>query len=100
MGYNTWKSIPQKYKPLKDRINIVISNRDTDEYFGDTIVHKDLRSALMMFNRLECNEIFVIGGEKIYNDCFGQFKGSINHIYQTYVEEVCGEYYDVINILI
>ena len=94
MGYNTWKSIPQKYKPLKDRINIVISNRETDEYFGDAIVHKDLRSALMMFNRLECNEIFVIGGEKIYNDCFGQFKRSINHIYQTYVEEVCGEYLD------
>jgi len=93
MGYNTWKSIPQKYKPLKDRINIVISSRDTDEYYGDAIVHKDLRSALMMFNRLERNEIFVIGGEKIYNDCFGQFKDSINHVYKTYVEEVCDEYH-------
>lgn len=92
MGYNTWKSIPQKYKPLKDRINIVISNRDTDEYFGDAIVHKDLSTALMMLNRLERNEIFVIGGEKIYNDCFGQFNDSINHVYQTYVEEVCDEY--------
>lgn len=94
MGYNTWKSIPQKFKPLKDRINIVISTRETDEYFGDAIVHKDLRSALMMFNRLERNEIFVIGGEQIYNDCFSQFKGSVNNVYLTYVEEVCGEYCD------
>ena len=94
MGYNTWKSIPQKYKPLKDRINIVISTRETDEYFGDAIVHKDLRSAFMMFNKLERNEIFVIGGEKIYNDCFSQFKDSINQVYQTYVEEVCGENLD------
>ena len=25
MGYNTWKSIPDEYKPLKDRINIIIT---------------------------------------------------------------------------
>ena len=32
MGYNTWKSIPEKFRPLQDRINIVISKNHYDEF--------------------------------------------------------------------
>ena len=28
MGRNTWDSIPKHYKPLKDRINIIITNNN------------------------------------------------------------------------
>ena len=31
MGYNTWNSIPDKYKPLKDRINIIITKNHFSE---------------------------------------------------------------------
>ena len=32
MGYNTYKSIPDNFKPLEDRINIVISSNHYDEF--------------------------------------------------------------------
>ena len=34
MGYNTWKSIPEKFKPLSDRINIII----TKNHFNEDLV--------------------------------------------------------------
>ena len=30
MGYNTWKSIPDKHKPLENRINIIVTKNHFD----------------------------------------------------------------------
>ena len=31
MGYNTWNSIPNQNRPLKDRINIILTNKNKDK---------------------------------------------------------------------
>ena len=31
MGRNTWESIPERFRPLKDRMNIVISRNNAYE---------------------------------------------------------------------
>ena len=37
MGYNTWLSIPDKFKPLDSRINIVITNNHYDDFKNNVI---------------------------------------------------------------
>src|SRR6266436_8780549 len=34
MGRNTWESIPKKFRPLKNRVNIVISRNKDYELYG------------------------------------------------------------------
>ena len=38
MGRKNWDSIPDKYRPLKDRVNVVISRQRDYEAFGAVVV--------------------------------------------------------------
>jgi thymidylate synthase len=101
MGYNTWKSIK---KPLKKRINIVITNKKKDikklkneeedvYYINDiNIVDKMLDNINNMSN-LKCvkeweniNNIYIIGGESIYKNYIN--KKYINNIYITEIKMI------------
>lgn len=64
MGRNTFESIG---KPLPDRINIVLS-RDLDLEICDCIVVDSLKKALEIANEREKEEIFIIGGARVYAD--------------------------------
>jgi dihydrofolate reductase len=81
MGKNTWLSLPKK--PLKDRVNIVLSSK--------TIVGADFTSwsYLNILSWYEQNhsdkDLFVIGGAKTYNTFLPFIK-------KAYVTEVYGEY--------
>ena len=66
MGYNTYKSIG---KPLKERHNIVISERD--EKIPGYIVASSLLDAIEKASKLQKDEIFIIGGAKVYKEAIG-----------------------------
>lgn len=96
MGRNTWESIPRKFRPLPNRINMVIShNQDYDLWAliiysplyscsksvrtrgpistTRTNVHNNLTSALM---RISSDAEFIyrgyiIGGASLYNETLG-----------------------------
>jgi len=86
MGYNTWISIKKK---LKNRINIVITTKnikktenpeDNDLFFVDSMgsaidVCKDV------FNSKKIENIFIIGGEKIYTYFFRSY-------FYTYIDKI------------
>ena len=62
MGRKTWLTIG---KPLKNRLNIVLS-RDTDiEPQESLVVFSDIESVLS-FNKSLATDLFVIGGAQIY----------------------------------
>jgi dihydrofolate reductase len=79
MGRKTWESIPDKYRPLKDRLNIVLSRN------ADYMVVPDIKLARTFDDALEVAEennvetIFVIGGAYVFEqalirpDCDGVY---------------------------
>lgn len=69
MGRNTWESIPEKYKPFKERLNIVLT-RGKPWVLGlpDGVLYaSDLDTALgLSYTEDPDKEIFVIGGGMVY----------------------------------
>ena len=94
MGRKTWDSIPHKYRPLEDRINIVLTrNKDTDKN-TDKITNKgvlfcdSIESTLELLEKLghiNKDNIFIIGGTSIY-------KETINKCHKLYITEIYKDY--------
>ena len=66
MGRHTWLSLPERQQPLPDRTNIVIS-RATWLYLPGAVRAPSFSDALDIAMKAPGNnEIFVIGGERVY----------------------------------
>ena len=70
MGRLTWESIPVNYRPLSDRINIVLTNNPSKfECPKGVFVHSDLQSAIKYVRKCGSDkEIFIIGGGQVYKN--------------------------------
>jgi dihydrofolate reductase len=78
MGRKTWESLPQMFKPLKDRINIVITSdlrkiEDIDKWDKRKVVFvPDFESALIISEIIveqspkPYGDVYVIGGGMVY----------------------------------
>ena len=91
MGYNTWLSIPDKFKPLDNRINIVITKNHYDDFKNDMSEILVFKSFNECYKFLEMEENkgnmlgdkFIIGGGKLYNLIFNDYLLVIDKIYET-----------------
>ena len=82
MGRKTWESIPEDFRPLPDRQNIVLS-RDTEFWRRATGAQtaKTLPEALGLVE--EGCVPFVIGGQSVYQEALD--KGLVTRMYITHV---------------
>lgn len=64
MGRKNWESIPAKYRPLPDRINVVLS-RDNSFKDEGCVVFSDISNAIDNYQSDE-KDIYIIGGGQIY----------------------------------
>lgn len=67
MGRKTWEGIPEKFRPLPGRSNIVITRERSYRAAGATVVHaldEALNAARQAHPRDE--ELFIAGGAEIY----------------------------------
>lgn len=72
MGRKTWDSIPPKFRPLKDRLNIVISRSSTAPATSPPNVQEPVRvssiESALQYAREHCaGRVFVMGGGQIYD---------------------------------
>jgi len=69
MGRVTWNGIPEKYRPLKDRTNIIISKTMTSTRRDAWIVYPSIPDALHDLNLMgNTKDIWFIGGRGIYEE--------------------------------
>ena len=100
MGRKTWESIPDKYKPLSNRINIILSktmNESQIENYNDTYIFSSLDLAINNTIRNANKTIYVIGGESIYTEAIN--RNDCDHLYITeiYKEYECDTFFPKID---
>ena len=87
MGRKTWESIPKRFRPLKGRVNVVVT-RDVKR-FGDAdgkevLAVEGLREGLDVLGE-DVGKVFVIGGSQIYRSAMeGRWPGPLR-VLQTLV---------------
>jgi dihydrofolate reductase / thymidylate synthase len=86
MGYNTFKSIG---KPLKNRINIIISRNHKDEMESveGILCFESIKECLEYLMDIEYGKIFAIGGNTIFKDILLNYFENIDLIYHTEIME-------------
>ncbi len=72
MGRKTWESLPEKFRPLPDRTNIVVTRQTAYEARG-ALVAGSLDEARAAAARAPgANEVFIIGGGELYREALSR----------------------------
>lgn len=89
MGRKTWDSIPEKFRPLPNRINLVLTRNQNLELPSDVFFADSLKKGLCIFRKSPYKEkiadIFVIGGEQIFEVALQM--SACKKIYLTQIKE-------------
>lgn len=98
MGKNTWNSLP--IKPLPKRDNLILStslNINFNTNNNNNISFKNIDLLLDHVSKKKYDNIWIIGGEKIYNDFLKL--NCIDNIFVTYIDKhfECDTYFPKID---
>ncbi|XP_059550198.1 dihydrofolate reductase [Myotis daubentonii] len=76
MGRKTWFSIPKKNRPLKDRINLVLSKELKEPPKGAHFLAKSLDDALKLIEEPELKNkvdmVWIVGGSSVYKEAMSK----------------------------
>ena len=69
MGIRTYMSIPPSFRPLKDRVNVVLSRTAQQPPAGASYLFRSLSEAVEILSALpEIDQLMIIGGEEVYRE--------------------------------
>jgi dihydrofolate reductase len=105
MGRNTWFSIPASRRPLKNRLNIILSttlksddgdgvrdgdddgNKDEKQRLKGCLIFSDFTKAIAETRKMkELETVWIIGGESIYRQAL-DFPNLISRVYITKIPD-------------
>ncbi|KAM6148891.1 dihydrofolate reductase isoform 1-T1 [Erethizon dorsatum] len=91
MGRKTWFSIPEKNRPLKDRINIVLSRELKEPPQGAHFLARSLDDALTLTEQPDLaskvDMVWIVGGSSVYKEAMdrpGHLKLFVTRIMQEF----------------
>ncbi|XP_047447356.1 dihydrofolate reductase [Mugil cephalus] len=107
MGRKTWYSIPEKNRPLNDRINIVLSRMCKTPPPGAHYLAEDFSSALRLVDTElaeQADQVWVIGGSSVYKELMespGTKRLFVTQILKqfecdTFLPEICQDKYHLL----
>ena len=89
MGRKNFDSIPDPYRPLKNRVNMIATRNLRFKAHG-AVVFTSIEEAIEYAREANESELFIIGGGDIYNQCLDR----ADRMYLTHVQaEVEGDTY-------
>ena len=65
MGRTTWLSLPEKFRPLPERVNVVLTEQDLNLPQG-VLRASSIGEAINQLETKSLSDIFVIGGGQVY----------------------------------
>ncbi|MEK7524346.1 MAG: dihydrofolate reductase [Patescibacteria group bacterium] len=86
MGRSTWESLPPKRRPLKDRLNIVLTHQNDLALPDGAFKASSLDDALKIAAQHNAEEVFVIGGAKVFAETIAH--PSCHQIYLTEIDGI------------
>jgi len=87
MGRRNYDSIPEKYRPLPGRENVVLT-RNSDFHADGCLVFNSLSACLDHYAHETERTVFIIGGGEIYR--LALEANSVDEMYITHIEHVYG----------
>jgi dihydrofolate reductase len=84
MGRKNWDSIPERFRPLSGRHNVVLS-RNRAYKLEEAEVFHSLEACLAAYSNEKDRKIFIIGGGEIYREALEL--GVVNEMFITHVEK-------------
>lgn len=85
MGRRNYDSIPEKYRPLPNRLNVVLTRNKNFEA-ENCLVFNSLKDCLKHFENEEELKVFIIGGGEIYKMALDA--NCLDEMFITYVDGV------------
>jgi dihydrofolate reductase/thymidylate synthase len=86
MGRKTWESIPERFRPLSGRINIVLSKNKDLKMPDGVIVADSFKLIDVILSKMnDIENIFIIGGQQIFEQVLKQ--GNCTKLYITHIKD-------------
>ena len=114
MGRKTWESIPDKYKPLSKRLNVILTKDDPtkishyghelvkvisnfDQIFQEAVIN--VSNVIKYNKRLQIRQIFIIGGASIYQQAITSPYCRFVYITEIYKDFKCDTFFPSLPII-